>query len=378
MRDRTVQVCYVIPSLGIGGTESQLIQLMRNLTKDHEMMVVCTRGVGDLAGDARRLGAVRVLGLRGGWDPRLRGRIVQFLRNYRPDIVHTFMFGFDYQVNAAARKVGIPVVISSRRQLATWKKPRHLRLQRKANALVDCIVANSRAVAEFACEQEGGDPGLYRVIPNGIDVSGLASHRDLNQVRLQYQIPFHTQVIGIVANFSPVKDHDLFIEIASKLAQRRADIHFILVGNGPLRERTEHRIRELKLADRITTLSTVSEMPDLYRLMSVSLLCSKVEGFPNAVMESMAAGVPVVASAVGGIPELIDDGVSGKLVGSRDPEDYAQAVDWILANPEESRRMAAAAMEHVRTKLSVERMGDAYRRLYAELLGNAPKRKEAR
>lgn len=372
------RICYFIPSLGMGGTEGQLIHLMRDLARDHDLMVACTRTDGTLAGDARRLGAVHVLDLRGGWDPRLRRRAAKFIRSYRPDVVHTFLFGFDYAVNAAAREAGVPVVISSRRQLATWKRPRHVRLQKKANTLVDCVIANSEAVVQFAREQEHGDAGLYRVIPNGIDVERFAGERNLRLVRQQHRIPFHTHVVGLVANFSPVKDHDLFVEIATILAHRRADVHLLMVGDGPLKERVEGRIEKLHLGDRVTGLATVSELPDLYRLMSVSLLCSKVEGFPNVVMESMAAGTPVVAPAVGGILELIDDGVTGKLVPTRSPEDYVQAIEWVLDHDEESRRMADRAREYVRTHLSVAKMADAHRRLYAELLDLAATRGKKR
>ena len=363
------RVCYVIPSLQIGGTERQLIALMTKLIHDHELTVVCTHEAGALVGEARRLGAyVRDLNGGGGWDFTLRRRIRHAFRSHRPDIVHTFMFGFDLTANRAARETGVPVVISSRRQLATWKKPRHIRIQKKANQLADCVVANSKAVAEFAARQEGADPSLYRVIPNGIDADEFVSAANLHQVRLRFKIPFHTHVVGMVANFSPVKDHALFLSIAEELMRRRADVHFLLVGSGPLRADVMARIERKGWNDRFTRVAAVEEIADLYKVMSVSVLCSEVEGFPNAVIESMAAGRPVVAAAVGGIPEIVDDGVTGKLVQSRSPADFASAIEWVLDHADESAAMAARAGEHVRTTLSLDRMASAYRALYREML----------
>jgi glycosyltransferase involved in cell wall biosynthesis len=366
------RVCFVIPSLGAGGTERQLTYLIRGLVSDHEVTVICTREPGALAGDVRRMGAfVRVLDGWGGWDIRLRGRVRKVFRAHRPDIVHTFMFGFDYAVNRAARQTGVPVVLSSRRQLATWMKPRHIRHQKKANKLVDGVVANSRAVADFAVKQEGLREDLVQVIHNGFSPEDFVSTADPKQIRLRYRLSFHTHVVGIVANFSPVKDHALFLAVAEQLMSRRDDCHFLMVGTGPHRKEIQRVIRSRDWTDRFTRVATLGELGDLYRIMAVSVLCSKVEGFPNVVMESMAMGVPVVAPAVGGIPELVEDGVTGKLVGSRSPADFADAIDWVLDHPEESQAMGSRAAKQVRTTLSTEAMVNAYRALYNRLLANA-------
>ena len=366
------RVCFVIPSLGAGGTERQLTYLIRGLVPDHEVTVICTREPGALAGEVRRLGAyVRVLESWGGWDFRLRWRIQKVFRAHRPDIVHSFMFGFDYPVNRAARETGVPVVLSSRRQLATWKKPRHIRLQKKANRLVDAVVANSRAVADFAIQQEALRDGSVHIIHNGFSPDDFVSTADPKQIRLRYKLPFHTHIVGMVANFSPVKDHALFLTVAEQLMNRRDDCHFLMVGTGPLRDEILRVIRARNWPDRFTRVATLGELADLYRIMAVSVLCSKVEGFPNVLMESMAMEVPVVAPAVGGIPELVEDGVTGKLVPSRSPSGFADAIEWVLDHPEQARAMGARAAVHVRTALSVEAMVEAYRALYNRLLVSA-------
>ena len=364
-----IKICYVIPSLGMGGTERQLVHLVRGLARDFDISVVCTRLEGALAGDVRKAGAnVRVVPVSSGWDFRFRGRLGRFLCTHRPEILHTFLFGFDYFANKAARDAGVPVVISSRRQLATWKKPRHVFIQRRANRHVDAIVANSRAVAEFAASQESADPALYRVIPNGINPSEFIATPDLHVLRLRYKIPFHRRVVGIVANFSPVKDHRLFVATARELLRRRADVHFLMVGDGPLVAAIEKAIQAGGAADCFTRISTVSEVPDLYALMDVSVLCSEVEGFPNAVLESMAVGKPVVAPAVGGICELIRDGETGRLIQTRNPADFADAISALLDDPDSACRMGKRAADEISAKYTVTAMVDAYRALYAELL----------
>ncbi len=365
------RICFVIPSLERGGTERQLVYLLRGLAEEHGLCVICTREVGALAREAAGYAEVQTLGLSNGWNPRLRHRVQQAFDAWRPDVVHSFMFGFDYQVNVAARKVGVPVVISSRRQLATWKKPRHIRLQKKANALVDGIVANSEAVASFASEQEDEPRERFHVIRNAIDVQTFQAPANLERVAEKLSIPLDRKVVGLVANFSPVKDHDLFVRIAADLARRRDDVHFLLVGEGPLRNAIEERIGAAGLTDRFTLTAAQDDIADFYALLSVAVLCSKAEGSPNAVMEAMAAGRPVVAAKVGGIPELIEEGVTGRLVDSRSPADFADAIEGLLDRPEEAARMGAAASSFVVDHLSVARMADEYAVLYAQLLERA-------
>jgi glycosyltransferase involved in cell wall biosynthesis len=233
---------------------------------------------------------------------------------------------------------------------------------------VDCIVANSQAVVDFAIAQEQGDPERYRVIHNGIEATRFVSTTDHAMVRTRFNIPALRKIVGIVANFSPVKDHALFVEMAQNLIQLRADLHFVMVGTGALAKRIEQRMKRVGLEGCFTRIATVAELPDLYSIMNVVVLCSRNEGFPNAVMEAMAAGRPVVAANVGGIPEMITHGETGVLVNSRNPENFTDAVSWLLDNPVEAEAMGASGAEHVRAEFSVESMVRKYRALYSELL----------
>ena len=369
------RVCFVIPSLHIGGSERQLIALARGLVKDHEVTILCTRQEGALAGEARRAGAgVEALGLGSPWSPRLYLQLAATFRHHRPDVVHSFMFGFDYWVNRAARATGVPVVVSSRRQLATWKRRRHIWLQRRANAMVDAVVCNSRAIRQFAIEQEGIKPDLLRVIPNGIDADAFQPAGIRGELREQYGIPPDRRVIGIVANFSPVKDHALFLRMAAVLVKERDDLHFIMIGSGSGRAQADLVAQELGIDDRITRIDSATDTSELLGLMDISVLTSKVEGFPNAIIESMAAGVPVIAAAVGGIPELIGANERGLLVESRDAADFAAAVLNLLDDPERARNLADAASQWVRAELTIDKLVSAHGELYAELLAHGARR----
>jgi len=366
------RVCFVIPTLEKGGTERQLMYLARGLAQDHEVTVYCTRREGHWGKILREAGVfvqvVQSFRLPGGYCPFQAARFSHLFRKHRPDILQTFLFGFDLPVNRAARNTGVPVVISSRRELAAWQKSRHLAQQVRANELVDCVVANSRAVADFAIAQEGLPPERVRVIYNGVDVAAFSTPKEGEDVRQRLKIPPTVQVVGMVANLSPVKDHELFLHAAAHLAQQKPNVHFLLVGEGPLRGTILRQARRLRLKKRLTLASAAEVSASWYAAMDLVVLCSKNEGFPNALLEAMAAGRPVVAAAVGGIPELVEDGVTGHLIRSRSPEDFATAMREILESPEKADRMGTLAAERARTTFSLEKMISAYRELYNELL----------
>lgn len=369
------RVCYVIPSLDVGGTETQLVQLAKRLTADFEVSILCTRDEGGLAGEVRRAGIyLRVLhGWRalGAWDPFTARRLERAFRRHRPDVLHSYLFGFDYAANRAARRTGVPVVLSSRRQLATWKQKRHLRLQRKANELVDRVVANSQAVADHAAHQEGLDPTRFTVIRNGIDPAIFTGAADPATVRARFKLPVEGPLVGMVANFSPVKDHALFIATAAEIRKARPDAHFLLVGRGRLRGQVEAAVARHGLEEAVTMVSTIAEVPDLFSAMDVHLLCSRVEGFPNVLLEAMASGTPVAAPAVGGIPEIVRDGETGLLVPERNPVRMAEAALRLLDDAELAQHIRKQARAFVCAEHSFEMVAAAHRRLYDELLAKS-------
>jgi glycosyltransferase involved in cell wall biosynthesis len=353
----------------VGGSEIQLLHLMKGLIGEFELTLICTRSEGALIGDARRAGAyVRVLDARSGWDFRMQGRLQHIFQAHTPHIMHSYLSGFDLFANRAARNAGIPIILSSRRELATWQQGRHRFMQRLANKYTDCIVANSHAVAEYAAGQEGEPMSRFRIIPNGVEPERFVATVPRDQITSRFRLPPHSLNIGMVANFSPVKDHRLFLDMASLILKERQDVHFLLVGTGALADSVADLIRRRKQERYFTRVGTVGEVSDLLHVMDVTVLTSRMEGFPNAVIEAMSACKPCVAGRVGGIPELIDDGVTGCLVEPRSAEAFARRVLELLADPARRVRLGQAAGAWVRGHLPMAQMINGHRLLYHELL----------
>ncbi len=367
------RVCYVIPSLAEGGTERQLLYLAEGLAEKWDQTILCTGALGEWAAAAAKFASVKTLNCRGGWDIRAYSRALAAFRAARPDVVQTFLSGFDFWINKAARRTGVPVVVSARRELADWMRPRHLFMQRAANRYVDAIVANSHAVLEYARIRERLPAHIRTdVIYNGVPAAQRSSDAGRADARRKLNIAADCLHVGMVANFSPVKDHALFLDIADQLSRSRGDVHFLLTGTGPLRDSIAQEVEVRGLYDRVHLLGPDVGVGTAYAAMNLFVLTSKVEGCPNVVLEAMAHGLPVVAGRVGGVPEIVRDGDTGVLVDSRDPREWSRVIESIMSVPDRRIMLGTAGHARVASEFAVEKMTSAYDALYRSLLDTRP------
>jgi glycosyltransferase involved in cell wall biosynthesis len=202
---------------------------------------------------------------------------------------------------------------------------------------------------------------LKRIDRRRFDVSLAALLRELN-------LDEGAKLIGLVARLQPVKGHRYFIEAASRIAAVEPKAHFLLVGDGALRREIEEQAARLGAGDRVHLLGARSDAALIAAGFDVAVLASLHEGLPNAVMEAMAAGAPVVATAVGGTAELVIDGATGFLAPPADADALAQRILDTLQNPELSARMAAQGRRRVLMQFSMRRMVESVERLYEEIV----------
>jgi glycosyltransferase involved in cell wall biosynthesis len=235
------------------------------------------------------------------------------------------------------------VRIGGRREINTDKNAAKLLLQRGAYALAHRIVANSRAAAD-RLRREGVPASRIRVVHNGIERPSIEPARTVRPVRRAIT----------VANLRAEKGHDVLLE-AIRLLDTGA-LTFDIVGDGPCRAALEAQARALGLADRVHFLGHREDVPALLAGSDLFVLPSRTEAFPNSVMEAMAAGLPVVATRTGGIAELVDDGVTGRLVDVGDARGLARSIGEIAASPAAAARMGDAGLSVVEARYSVPAM----------------------
>lgn len=296
------------------------------------------------------------------WRPLFRR-----LRDQHVDVVHSHMFGTNVSAAPLARAAGVPVMVAHEHTWSYQGQPLRRFLDREVVArLSDAFVAVSREDRRRMIEVERIDPGDVVFIPNGIPAPPPRSGADK---RTELGIEPTSPVVGAVGVLRPQKALDVMIRAAGVVRERFPDVRFLIVGPGRARPALEALIAELGLGATVRLLGARTDVPDLLGAFDVAACSSDFEGSPLSVMEYMEAARPIVATRVGGLPDLIDDGVHGLLVAPRDHAALAAAIERVLADPDQGARMGEAARERCRREFSievmVERIADLYEGIHA-------------
>lgn len=371
--ERAIRVAHVIRSLEFGGAEKMVLALAgaQRAAGGVEPVLLCVARGGPLEEEAaRRDLSWRVAGLGGvRWlSPVFRLR--RLLAETAPDVVHTHNFLSHLHAAPAAGMLGIPVVHTKHGRAVNPGRLgaplRRMLYERSAR-----IVAVSAETAGRLAELSGIDRERIGVVYNGIDTGLLApgdAAAEKRAARRSLGLPEEAIVIGAVSRLDPVKDHPAMLRAFARATDGRPDALFVIVGDGPKRGAIEALAAELALGDRLVMAGFREDVRPWLRAMDLFLQPSFREGLSLTILEAAAAGVPIVATAVGGTPEIIEDGASGTLVPAGDDEALAGAIGRFLADPAPFERMAAAALERARRLFSIEGMTAAYEKLYREVL----------
>ncbi len=281
----------------------------------------------------------------------------RWCRERRLAVVHTSDLYMNIFALPAATMARVPVRIGNRREINPGKSAAHIAMQRVAYSFAHRIVTNARAGAE-RLRREGVSPARVSVVPNGLDL-GRFEPRPSRPARRR---------VAMVANLRPEKGHDVLIDAAPEILRAFPLTHFDIVGGGPLRDAMVARVADRGLSAAFTFHGYCDDVPGRLKASDMFVLPSRSEAFPNAVLEAMAAGLPVIASDVGGIPEVVSHERTGLLVPPGDPSSLAGAVTRLLRDASLADRIAAAGRADVAARYSFERMIDAFESIYlAEL-----------
>jgi glycosyltransferase involved in cell wall biosynthesis len=379
-----IKVLYVIGTLDVGGTERQLVELATRLDRARfEPVVCCLSSGGALEQPLKEAGIrVHVAGFRGFLRlrslrflanlPRLLAELGRFLRVFlteRPDVVHGLLF-WAYVLGAyAARLARVKVVVSSRRSLSHFKAGRHhfLLLEGIANRMTDLVVANSEAVREDALRTERLPPDKVVVVYNGLEPDRYLD-RGESRLRMELHIPATAPVVLVVANFIHYKGHEHFVEAWVSVTEAYPGAVAVLIGDGPRRAAIEAQAAQLGVAASIRFVGTRLDVPAFLAMSDLVVHPSREEGFSNAVLEAMAAGRAVVATAVGGNVEAVVDGQTGLLVPYGDSHVLASAITRLFADADTRSRFGAEGRARALARFGIGRMVKEYEALYERLM----------
>lgn len=351
-----IKILYLINKMKPAGAQNHLQEVITGLDRTRFDPTLIT---------LEELGVKRIYGVSG-----LKGlfKLVRIMKEGRFDIVHTYLFSENILGAIAAKLAGVPIVVTGRRDTGMlcqggWQ---HILAYRLTNRWTDKIICVSEAVRKVVLEKERPAPQKAEVIYNGVDMNKFDLRPTSIACRQKLGIKNGEVVVGMIANFSWVKGHDVLLAAAPEIISAVPNTKFLLVGDGPLLARCKSEATDRRLADKISFLGKRSDIPELLSIMDVSLNLSYSEGMSNTILESMAAGVPVVATAVDGNLETVDE-ETGILVPSKNSAAVTKAVIGLLKDADRRRRLAENARRAVRERFNSRLMITKMERLYSEL-----------
>lgn len=363
-------VCYVISKLGIGGAEKNLLLLTSHLPKDKFSPVVLSlNGEGPYADMLRRSG-VPVFSL-GFPHPRFLWRFFRFFARCSFDLFHGYMFHGNLAARALAAFFGKPCLSAVR--VAEGEKRWHVQLDRWTSSWVDRYTANSQALAEFVNKELAVPKERITVIPNALAEDDVKLSVDRHAARKKLEIPETAKLVAMVGRLHIQKDPETFVRAAQKIRAAAEQVYFMIAGIGPLQKKLESLIQEFNLAN-CFRLAGLVDSKDVYAACDVFVLPSRWEGFPNAAIEAMAAGRPVVLSDFAGADEVVDYGVTGLVFPHEDDRALAEAVTGLLRDDRARAKMGENARQTARSRYTVERLVSENICLYRQLTGRTPRK----
>jgi glycosyltransferase involved in cell wall biosynthesis len=363
-----LKVLTLVDRLGIGGAETIAARIALGLDPARFDRLVCvTRHTDpDVVAEAVAAGVrVLALGRRSRWDVWRWLPLVTLLRRDRVDILHAHMFGSNLWGSLLGRLARVPVIIAHEHGSDTACRPVRRFLRGMIARRADMVVAVSEAERRRLVVTEGISADKVRVILNAIPPLSTPS----GDVRAELGIPIDAPVVATVTVVRPEKALASLLRAAALLVPEISGLRVLVAGTGPRSEieKLERLMRDLRLESSVRLLGRRADVPDVLAAADVAVLCSDREGRPLSLMEYMAAGKAIVATRVGGVPELVEHGVHGVLVPPRDVNALARAIRELLGDPRRRAELGRGARERQQAELDLRAMVERVECLYEEL-----------
>jgi sugar transferase (PEP-CTERM/EpsH1 system associated) len=364
-------IVHAIHSLATGGLENGVVNLANHSGLAFRHVVVCMSTDGALGRSLNPDVTVMALGKRPGQDLWAFARLVGLLRRLRPAVVHSRNWAA-FDAVPAARLAGVPVVVHGEhgRDIANpeGRNRRRNRIRRALAPLVTSFVTVSFDLRRWLVEDVGIRAGKVTAIHNGVDASRFG-HVDRRYARDVLGLPADAPIVGTVGRLDPVKDQAGLLRAFAAARGGHPDSILVIAGDGPCRAELEDLVGALGLGAQVRFLGERKDIPVVLAAMDLFALPSIAEGMSNTVLEAMASALPVVATRVGGSPEMVEDGVNGRLVPRQDPNALRAAIADYLGDGHLRHLHGKASRERVLEHFTLERMCGDYTGLYRRLLG---------
>ncbi len=365
-----INVLHVITQLPGGGVEQSLVDLLPRLNREFfNINVCCTHKRGKLADVIAARGIpVRLIKLKSRWDPLGIYWLVRLMQRAEIKIVHTHMYASSISGIVAAKLAGVPIIITHMHALHEWRTKQRIWIAAKLFNRADKVVAVSNVIKQGLVEKLHLEPQKIVTIHNGIDLNGFSKPVDVDRQKEKLGLEKDELVFGAIGRLVRFKGFSYLLEAVKIINSQLPNFKLVIVGGGELEQELKQKAQALGITDKVIFTGRQDNVLPFLAIFDIMVISSITEGFGIAALEAMAMGKAVVASRVGGIPEVVEDGVSGLLVPPEKPAALAEAIIKLIENPGLRETMGQAGRIRVEKFFSIQRVFEQTVTLYQNLL----------
>ena len=361
-------ILYLSTSSGPGGAERVISNLSASLDPARYRAILCLFRPGWIQAHTEGRGVrTYVIPTQGMFDWRWVLRFKRLVKKEHVDLIHAHEFDANVQGTFAAALSGVPLVATVHGKNYFWEKLRR-RLAYQWVTRNATMVAVSENLKQFIVEKVGVDSGQVKVVYNGVDALPQCGTADIDQCRKELDLPTGDRIVGVVGNLYPVKGHQYLISAIPTVLEKCPNTTFVFAGRGQLEAELKEQVQQLDIDGKVRFLGLRQDISRILAMLDVFVLPSLSEGLSMAILEAMVAGRPVIATNVGGNPELVEDGESGYLVPSQDSQALADRVISLLTNRERALQFGKIGQLRAQGQFSLQTMVQEYQLLYDELI----------
>ncbi len=376
--DNRVKVLYVFAALPVGGAEEVLITEVEGLDKTRFAPFVCVLSEKGPVGEQIENRGFPVVALHRmkshRFDPRIVRDLYRLIKTEKADVVHTHLYDGNKYGRLAAGLARVPAIISHYHNVYPRRRIKYHLINRVLANLNDRILAVSQAVKESVVRFDRISPEMIEVLYNGIDPLNFSGEFEDSGVRQRFGVKPEDFLIGVVARLEEQKGHIYLFRALRQLIPDFPQIKVLVVGDGTLRPVLEAKVLEMELSDKVLFVGTRKNIPEILAALDLFILPSLWEGFSLAILEALAMGTPVIASAVGGAPEVIRSGHNGLLIPPGEESDLVTGVREAILDPRKYKQMGRQGKETVDRKFTLARHLTRLQDIYLEVLAQKGRR----
>ncbi|HKZ57693.1 MAG TPA: glycosyltransferase [Thermodesulfovibrionales bacterium] len=368
-----INILHIYQNSKIGGVQQQLLSLLKAYSRERFNPIFCCLGPKEEIGKEIEETKIEFIPLNKLRYNRFSLGIVlelyRLMKKKQIHVVRTHRYRSNLYGRLAAFLAGVPVIIASvHDNYRTDKRPKRRIMNRILSKITDKIVAVSEDVKEDIIRYDSINPSKIDVIPNGIDVERFNPEKNTTDIRKEFSLEDDDIVIGFIGRIVPAKGLKYLLNALPYLKKEFKSIKLLIVGEGSLVEELKERAKKNNIFDNILFTGRRRDIPEILASINIFVMPSIAEGLPNALLEAMAMGKPIVTTEVGGIPEIVKNGFNGLLVPPRDTLSLSKAIKELISNDRLAAKLGQAARDLVHDNLSIKAIAQKWQSLYLSIL----------